>query len=462
MSQINRLEEVQARLAEATKDIRAYVDGLVDESSFVEMNAQAEGVSRLDGAPIAGEGVLVGTATLFGYPVVVVAQNAGALYGSFGRATADKICRAFDLAQKRGIAVVSVLDSKGARVGEGVDMLEGYGAVLKRASQFYEANGLHVCIVKGQATGLMATFAAIADFRLMEEGGALSILAPQVVAAKTGKPHEAVTSALANAQKGTVDFVCENGEETSAVLHDLWDWFVGVYRSEDDPNREAPALSEGYTVDALLDALADDGDYLEWRKETGKAARCVLAHVNGVAVGVVACDYAESPVLDAKAAKKVLDFQVVLSRAGATLITLVDSDGFENNEDGTLLDSMAGLATYMADEDIPRVAVAVGRAVGAAYTLLASKGMGFDYSLAFPDAVIAPVRPEAAVHLEYQDELKEKGNTPEVRKAIEKAYAEDYGNAFDAAKKGYVDEVIDPSTLRPYVANALLVLGADE
>lgn len=462
MSQMDRLENEQEKVELATKSIRAYVEGLVDGASFVEMNAFSRGVSAIDGEPIVGEGVLCGTATLFGYPVVVVAQNVDALYGSFGVATADKICRAFDLAEKRGIALLSVLDSKGARVGEGVEMLEGYGAVLKRASAYYEANGLHICVIKGQATGLAATFAAIADFRLMEKGGAMSILAPNVVAAKTGKAHEAVTSAIANAAAGNVDFVCENAEETTAVLHDLWDWFVGVYQSEDDPNRETPALSEGYTVDNLLEALVDDGDYLEFRKETGKAAKCCLAHVNGIAVGVVACDYQYSPVLDAKAAKKVLDFQVVLSRAGASLVTLVDADGFEHNEDGTLLDSMAGLATYLADEDICRVAVVVGRAIGAAYTLLASKGIGFDYSVAFDGAVIAPVAPEAAVHLVYADVLKDKGNSEAVQNELAVLYAKEQGDAFAAAAKGYVDEVIDPATLRPYVANALLMLGADE
>jgi len=462
MSQINRLENEQAKVAAATKDIRAYVDGLVDAASFVEMNAFCRGKSALDGEAIAGEGVLCGTATLFGYPVVVVAQNVDALYGSFGKATADKICRAFDLAEKRGIAVLSVLDSKGARVGEGVEMLEGYGAVLKRASTYYEANGLHIAVIKGQVTGLMATYAAIADFRLMEKGGAMSILAPQVVAAKTGKPHEAVTSAEANAAAGNVDFVCENAEETAAVLHDLWDWFVGVYHSDDDPNREAPDIASGFTVDSLMDALVDDGDYLEFRKETGKAAKCYLAHINGIAVGVVACDRQESPVLDAKAAKKVLDFQVVLSRAGASLVTLVDADGFENNENGTLLDSMAGIATYMADDDICRVAVVVGNAIGSVYTLLASKGLGFDYSVAFEGAVIAPMAPDAAVHLVYADVLKEKGNGEDVKKALADLYAKEQGDAFAAAEKGYVDEVIDPQTLRPYVANALMMLGADE
>ena len=462
MSQLNRLEQEQALVAQATKEIREYVEALVDDASFVETNAFSVGQSRIDGAPIVGEGVLCGTATMWGQPIVVVAQNVDALYGSMGKATADKICRAFDLALRRNIPVLSVLDSMGARVGEGVAMLEGYGAVLKKASDFYMQNGLHLCVIKGQASGLAAAYAAIADFRLMDKGGILSVAAPAVIAARAAGTFDVAASAEANLAAGEADFVCDDLASVKAALDDLWNWYACNYETADDPNRETPALDEGYTLDALMAALVDDNDYLEFRASVGAAAKCYLAHVNDISVGVVACDYAACATLSTADAEKVLDFLVVLSRAGATLITLVDSDGLSDEEHKGLIEDMAGIATYMADEDINRIAVCVGHAVGAAYTLLASKGIGFDYSVAFPDAVIAPIAPTAAVHLAYADILKEKGNGQDVQDALAAAYARDKGDAFDAAAKGYIDEVIAPSTLRPYVANALLLLGADE
>lgn len=454
MSNYIRLEKTCAALDAATKDIREYLNNLVDEMSFVELNAFAAGADRLNGAPIPGEGVLCGTATIEGVPVAVVAQNVAALYGSFGKAQANKICRTFELAAKRKMPVISILDSAGARVGEGVEMLEAYGAVLRSVADFGD-RGLHFCIVKGQAVGLMAAFAQLADYRIAAHDAVLSVTAPAVLAARVG--NASATSAASLAKDGYVDFVCKDVASVADCLRKLVGWYTIVGDSEDDPNREAPALAEDISAEALMAALADDGEGLEYAADRGTNARCFLAHVFNLAVGVVVV----GGKLSENDCGKINCFACNLSDAGAALITLVNSEGFEDEKAGELADSMAMLTLAFSDRQ-PKIAVCVGNAIGNAYTMLASKGIGFDYSLAFVNACISPVAPDAAVHLVYADVLKEKGNSPEVQAQLAELYRAEHCDAFAAAQKGYVDAVIDPATLRPYVANALGMLGAKE
>ena len=460
MSQLDRLEQEQAVLAAATEDILAYVNQIADADSFVQINAFSKGRSRLNGAPIAGEGVLCGTATVGGRPVVVVAQNAAAMFGSFGAATADKICRALSFAARNGLPVISVLDSEGARVGEGVVVLEGYGRVLHAVADYdADFDGMHIAVVKGPAVGMMAVYARSADICIACEGGTLSVVAPAVLRAKWTDAADTVT-AEGVAREGGADFLAADVTEVASLIEGILCWRYNLLDTEDDPNREAPALQESVTADALLAALCDEGTYIEYGAAQKGAIRCVLTYVNGSPIGVTLGDAAVSRLSGQADTDKLARFVRFVRRAGAPLVNLIDSDGFADKAQTALAESLSALAAYLVDVDL-KIAVIVGHAVGSAYTMLASKGMGYDYTLAFADAVISPVAPDAAVHLLYTEELRLAGNTPEVQTRLAEAYRAEHSDAFAAAADGQVDEVIHPATLRPYVANALYMLRAE-
>ena len=275
MSKLDRLQQQQDALSAATKDILAYVEEIVDEQSFVQMNAFSVGCDRVDGAPILGEGVLVGTATVGGLSVVLIAQNQAAFMGSFGRATADKICRALDFAIANSLPVISILDSEGARVGEGVEVLEGYGAVLQKVTAYRSsADGVHLAVVKGQAVGMMSVYAKACDYVIAHKDAVLSVVAPAVMAAQSGKPAKNTVGAEALAAKGAVDFVCADSAAVVETIEGLLCWHYTMLDNDDDPNREAPILVEDASADALLQALADEGKYIEYRAGVVGALRC--------------------------------------------------------------------------------------------------------------------------------------------------------------------------------------------
>lgn len=451
MSQLQRLQQQQAAYDAATREVRDLVASVTDDSSFVEFNAFLMGTDRLDGNPIAGEGVLCGTATVNGAPIVVIAQNSAVLYGSVGAATAAKIAKAIDFACANVLPIVSILDSSGARILDGVAMLEGYGTVLDKLQQYASVHRPHIAIVKGQAVGLMAVYAALCDVRIALPQAVVCVNAPKVLAAGDLRSD---CGAAAVAAAGGVDFVCADTAAVCASVQSLLCWFDGALSTQDDPNREAD-LAAGWDADALFAAVLDEDALVEFRADAAPAARCVLGFVGGKAV---ALSFAQGT-LDAACARKIAAFWRFAAKASATVISMVDSIGFADGDQVALANALADLARCATPDTLAqRIGVAVGSAIGSVYTLLLSKGIGFAYTLAFADAVIAPLAPDGAVQVVYRNTLHEAGNSPEQQAKLQAKYAAEQGDAFAAAAAGYVDAVIDPDTLRPYLANALNML----
>ena len=146
-----------------------------------------------------------------------------------------------------------------------------------------------------------------------------------------------------------------------------------------------------------------------------------------------------------------------------TLITLVDSLGF----DTTVEQETAGAAKVAAElfaaissSSIDKIGVATGKAIGAAYSALMSKGIGFDYTLTTDKACVSPIAPDAAVDVLMADQLSaEKGkDLSKTREKLADSYAKLSANPMIAAQEGYVDNVVEAKNLRPYIASALLML----
>ncbi len=454
MDNLDRLNRQQALLADSTKEIRKIVDSLVDEMSFVQKDAFLTGTSRLDGEPIPGEGVLTGTATVDGNEIVVVAQNAKALGGSFGAASARKILNALSLAAKGNLPLLAILDSTGARVGEGVAMLEGYGAVLKGIADL-SRQVVTVAYIRGQAAGVTRMFASLCTYQLSLKDAVASVNAPAVAEAKFSLAKDALTG-IGNAIGGSIDFVVKDDRHAGNLLVALLGHAYGQRESEDDPNREAPALSLDSSAEDWISAIVDDEYYEEYQAKCAPSIKCVMGSVNGSPVALAVCDAKVSKTLDAAALSKLARFVVINGASGIPFVSVVNCEGLEDKDQNALSLAVADYVWQISSGDFPKIAVVLN-AYGSAYATLCSKGIGFDYTVGVAGGKVGAMAPSSAIHLVYRDLLAQKGNTPEVRAQLENLYAEQNCDILTAARDGYLDEVIDPATVRPYVANALLV-----
>jgi len=456
MDQLDRLNGWQASLAKQTKEIRKIVDGFVDEMSFVEKDAFTCGKSRLDGEPIYGEGVLTGTATVSGSEIVIIAQNAAALGGSFGAASARKILAALTLAARNNLPLLAILDSTGARVGEGVEMLEGYGAVLKGIADL-SRQVLTIAYIRGQASGVTRMFAGLCTYQIAKEEATVSVNAPFVATAKYSLGKDALLGKSA-AKAGSVDFVVRDDRQAASLLLNLLGHTYGERDTEDDPNREAPFLTVDSPAEDWIAAILDDEAYTEFQAECAPAIKCVLGTVNGGPVALAVCDPKEGKTLNAAALSKLARFVVINGASGIPFISLVNCEGLEDKDQNALALATSDYLWQLSRGDFGKIAVVLN-AFGSAYATLASKGVGFEYSVGVAQGKVGVLSPSAGIHLVYQDLLHAKGNTPQVQAELEELYAKQNCDVLEAAKAGYLDEVIDPATIRPYIANALILVG---
>ncbi len=452
-------------IEKACSKVKDFLDGIVDKGSFVETDVFVTGKGFDDAASALGEGVVTGYATVNGSPFHVFAQNAEVLKGSLGKAHADKIVRCMQRAVKTGTPIISVIDCAGARVGEGVSVLEGFAKVLSEAA-IVSGQVPHFCIVKGNAVGMMASFAAMADFVFMSESAIMSVNSPMYLASKEKDyPKYADMIGFKAHKKGSdlAQFVYKNEADLKKQLVKLTSILLAAEEeSTDDPNRVASALNKECSAAVKVKAVADNGDYVEYCGEYAPEVTCALAKVNGISVGIAATDSKVGDgYLSLAGVKKLTSFIEKLDGFDIPLVTLVDTLGVNPS----LSEELAGAAKVTADlvatvanSSIDKIGVACGKAIGFGYSVLMSKGIGFDYTLATQNAEISPINNETAVNALMSEQLGKAKDVETTRAKLAEQYAKIQANPMLGAQEGYVDNVVEAKNLRPYIASALMML----
>ena len=446
-----------SEIEKATQKTKAYINSIVDKDSFVETDVFLSGKSFDDKEAI-GEGVVTGYALFNGNPVQIFAQNADVLKGSLSKAQALKIEKCIDRAITTRTPLISIIDSCGARVGDGVSILEGYANIISLASDL-SAVAPHIAIVKGAALGMMASFVAAADFVFMSKDAVMSVNSPMYLVSDAKTFPVDYKKALGyNAyakNSDMVNFVYDSEADLKDKVDLLLNAIYGPEESSDDANRVDPELAH---IDAhkALDSIMDQGSVLEFAPLYGEDVKCAFARLNGIAVAVLATkgDY-----ISFEGLEKATDFAQKADMLDLPFITLVDTKGLSS----TLAQEVAGYAKRsfklidaVANITAPKIGVAFGNAIGFGYTALMSKGLGFGYTIATENAKISPIAEEVAVAM-MADQLKAQDRSDNIAK-LSMQYAEMQENPIKIAKEGYLDNVVEAINLRPYLSSALMML----
>lgn len=442
------------------KSVKDFISNIVDELSFVETDAFLSGKSFLDEKEVICEGVLTGYATVDCTPVYFIAQNSALMGGSLGKASAEKICKCIDKALRAGAPLISIIDSNGARLGEGASVMEAYASILSAASQV-AGRIPHICIVKGNAVGMQSAYCALADFVIAMPEAVYSVGAPMMISAKsnhTGKAQE-IIGAKSMLDAGNVHFAPSSDAECGQVVKKLISYVPSengsaIIPTEDDFNRQIGATVDS-TPAEMLASICDDSDYLILGKEEGDVV-CALGKLGEKVVGAIFT----KGTLTQKGIKKATRFINYLDSFGITLLTFVNSSSVESDlkeEVNGLSYSLSDLFYAITTSDSAKIAIITGDAIGVSYTAFASKSAGFDYVFALPDAVVAPITPELAVDVFYSDEIKGAKDPISAREKIQNKYAES-SDVFVSAQEGYIDNIVEPAMLRAYVIGVLQML----
>jgi len=458
---------------------RERVLALLDEDSFVELDPlvqhRAEGFGIQDKRPY-GDGVVTGLGTIDGRKVAIFSQDFTVFGGSLGEAFAEKVVKIMDLAEHYGCPVIGINDSAGARIQEGVEGLNGYGKVFVRNVRL---SGVvpQISIIAGPCAGGAVYSPAMTDVTIIVRGvGQMFITGPDVIKTVTGETvtHEELGGADTHFRtSGVAHLVADNEEALNDLVRDLLAHLpsnnleevppepggAGPYRSE-LLNSIVPAESaKPYDMHDVLAEVLDDGDFLELQAAHAGNILTGFGRIDGRSVGVVANQpRVLAGTLDIDASIKGARFVRLCDAFNVPLIVFEDVPGFlpgTEQEFRGIIRHGSKLLYAFGEATVPKITVITRKAYGGAYVVMNSKSIGADFVFAWPTAQIAVMGSEAAVPLLFRRELAAADDASARRKELIGEYQEKFASPYQAASRGYVDQIIEPAETRNQLIRAL-------
>ena len=428
-----------------------------------------------------GDGVVTGYGTIDGRLVYVFAQDFTVFGGSLSETMAQKICKVMDLAMKMGAPVIGLNDSGGARIQEGINALAGYAEIFERNIL---ASGVvpQISAILGPCAGGAVYSPALTDFTIMTKGISYMFLTgPTVVKTVTGEDvsQEQLGGASVHSTKsGVTHFAAEDGEEALRIIRQLLSYIPQnnleetplqecndpIDRLADELNTIIPdSAKRSYDMYDVIHAIVDNGEFLEVQRDYAKNIIVGFARMNGQAVGVVANQpKVLAGVLDSNASRKGARFVRFCDAFNIPLVTLVDVPGFlpgtGQEYNGVILHGAKLLYAY-GEATVPKVTVTLRKSYGGSHIVMSCKQLRGDMNYAWPTAEIAVMGAEGAVGVLYAKDLKGAEDPTALKKEKEDEYTKLFANPYQAAKYGYIDDVIEPRNTRFRVIRALQMLA---
>ncbi len=456
---------------------------LLDEGSFEEYDMFVQHRCTnfgMDKQHFDGDGVVTGSGTIGGRLVYVFAQDFTVSGGSLSKTMSEKICKVMDMAVRNGAPCIGLNDSGGARIQEGIDSLAGFGEIFERnilsSGVIPQISGIF-----GPCAGGAVYSPALTDFTLMVKNTSYMFLTgPAVVKSVTGEEvsQEDLGGASVHATKsGVAHFAAENEQEGIQTIKELLSYIpqnnmetAPLVPTNDPVGRVDDALNEiipdnpnkPYDMYYVISSIVDDGKFFEIHKNFAKNIIVGFAHMNGRSVGVVANQpNVLAGVLDINASRKASRFVRFCDAFNIPLVTLVDVPGFlcgTQQEYGAIISNGAKLLYAYGEATVPKVTVTLRKSYGGAHIVMSCKQLRGDINYAWPSANIAVMGADGAVNILHAKELKAIKDPQEQAKLFDEKkqeYEDLFSNPYQAAQKGYIDDVIEPRNTRFRVIRAL-------
>jgi acetyl-CoA carboxylase carboxyltransferase component len=439
-------------------DARARIAALLDPGSFRE-------IGTLVGGEIAADGLVVGSGSINGSPVMLGAEDFTTLAGSIGPGGNSKRYRIAELALRDKIPLVMLLEGAGFRPTGG-----HYGRTPTDLLAQAQCSGRvpTVAAVLGPSAGHGALVAPVCDFRIMSRQGAIFTAGPPVVKESTGEE-------ISKEDLGGPDVALPSGvihnvvEDDEAVIADIrrylsyfpasaWSYPSPLPPDEDSAARATPELLDivsrdnrrVYDMRAVLDVVFDRPDWFEVQPQYGKAIICALAHLGGHPVAVVANQpNVIAGSIDADAADKAAHFILVADSFHLPLIFFADNPGMlpgSRSERSGVLRAGARMFAAQTAATTVKLHVTLRKAYG--FGSMVMSLLGFDSqsaTFAYPGATMGAMSAAALGRATHAGE----DLTAKLRDAELQA-------SFRSAEHMGFDELIDPRETRDALLGSLL------
>ena len=448
---------------------------LLDENSFMEIGSLVTARStdfNLSNTDTPSDGVIIGHGLIDGTLVFIYSQDASVLNGTIGEMHAKKIASVYDMAMKMGAPVIGFLDCAGIRLQESVDALNGLGQIyLKEAA----ASGVipQISAVFGSCGGGLTTVPAMCDFNFIESSnGKMFVNAPNTIPGNNKDKCDTSAAQFQSEETGCVDGIGTE-DEILASVRELVTFLPGnngmgglTEDCADDLNRACENLG---TMKGdpryVLSEIADDHIFFETKKDHAMDMVTGFIRLNGTTIGAVAnCtevydeegkkDKEFANVLSAKGCEKAAEFVNFCDAFDIPVLSLTNVKGYKACmcAEKRLAKAMARLTYAFSNASVPKVNLITGEAYGSAYVTMNSKSIGADLVYAWSEAKIGMMDAELAAKIMYADA------SADVISEKAKEYDALQSSVLSAARRGYVDLIIEPDTTRKYLVAAFEML----
>ena len=480
-------KRIDAQHVKGKYTARERIQMLLDEGSFEEFDMFVTHRCYdfgMEKSHTYGDGVVTGYGTIDGRLVYIFAQDFTVSGGSLSKTMSEKICKVMDMAMRAGAPCIGLNDSGGARIQEGVNALAGYAEIFQRNVM---ASGVipQISVILGPCAGGAVYSPALTDFTIMKRDTSYMFLTgPAVVKTVTGEDvtQEQLGGASVHTSKsGVADFAASTEEEAMELIRKLISYIPqnnmedaplapctdSISRLEDSLNEIIPdSPNKPYDMYEVIRAIVDNGDFLEVHESFAKNVITCFARFNGQSVGIIANQPKYmAGVLDINASRKAARFVRFCDAFNIPLVTLVDVPGFlpgTGQEYGGVITHGAKLLFAYCEATVPKVTVTLRKSYGGAYIVMSSKHIRGDINYAWPSAEIAVMGASGAVEVLFAREIA-KIEDPAQKAAFiaekEEEYRQKFSNPYNAAKYGYIDDVIEPRNTRFRIIRALQSLA---
>jgi len=462
---------------------RRRVEQLFDPGIFFEIDPFAQSECKdfnMEKKAVPGDGVVTGFGGIDGRRVCVYAQDPTVLGGSVGHAQAEKTRRILDLARDMKIPVVSLQESPGARIQEGIESIKGYSSI------FYGnilCSGVvpQISAILGTCAGGAVYSPALMDFIFMIEGRShMFITGPPTIESVTGEKvdKEGLGGTRIHGRvSGVADFICKSESECFQSIRKL----LGLLPSsneeappfvnlDDDPMREEEELEsvipddpkKAYDMKRIIRYVVDQGDFFEVKALFAPNIITGFSRLNGRTIGIVANQpYHLAGAIDIDASVKAARFIRFCDCFNIPIITFADTPAYlpgTKQEHGGIIRHGAKMLYAYGEATVPKITIVTRKWYGGGNPAMCNKEIGADFVFAWPSAEIGVLGAEAAVEVLLRREIQSTSNPEEFRELKIREYRDVFANPLHAAKKRYLDGIIEPRQTRSVLVKLLGLL----
>lgn len=412
-------DKVARRAKAGQLNARERIAHLADPDSFIETGLfGTSGVYPEQADQTPGDGKLAGFARIAGRDVAIVVNDFTVKGASSSATNGKKIGHVKRIATERGMPLVVVGESTGARLPDAMGS-RGMGLLLGNDNtQFRRTRETPLATaVVGPSFGSSAWLACIADFAVMHKGATMAVSSPRLIEMALNEKvdvEELGGWRLHAETTGLIDQVVDTEEEMFDAIKKFLS-YMPSHHHEAPPDAPVVAGSgdsmqdvmsilpekrtQVYDMKRVVKCLVDKDTLFEIKPRFGKSALTALARLGGKSVGIVANNpMHRGGALDADACRKIVDFLVLCDSFNVPLVFLVDTPGFQIGTEAEKSGAPGKIMNFMNAMTlvtVPKLTVILRKAYGRAYVCMGG-GRHSDDIAAWPTAEISFMSPNFA------------------------------------------------------------------